>query len=108
MIITFSLTQLSLHMALILALNYSLHATPPRRWVNFHFRLSSAVWRWLFKNIDYHAFHQIFYCFLQGLAITFVADEEEAKVLNGVQERFDVDITELPDEIDLSTYIEGR
>merc|ERR1712055_344485 len=44
----------------------------------------------------------------KGLAISFVADEEAAKILNEVQERFDVNITELPDEIDLSTYIEGR
>ena len=44
----------------------------------------------------------------KGLAITFVSDEADAKTLNEVQERFEVDITELPDEIDLSTYIEGR
>ena len=37
----------------------------------------------------------------KGLAITSVS------VLNEVQERFEVDITELPDEIDLSSYIEG-
>jgi len=44
----------------------------------------------------------------KGLGITFVSDESDAKTLNDVQERFEVDITELPDEIDLSTYIEGR
>jgi len=44
----------------------------------------------------------------KGLAITMVSDEADAKTLNEVQERFEVDITELPDEIDLSTYIEGR
>merc|ERR1711942_497255 len=44
----------------------------------------------------------------KGLGITFVAEETDAKILNEVQERFDVNITELPDEIDLSTYIEGR
>jgi len=44
----------------------------------------------------------------KGLAVTFVADETDAKTLNSVQERFDVSITELPDEMDLSTYIEGR
>jgi len=44
----------------------------------------------------------------KGLAITFVSDEADAKVLNDVQERFDVSITPLPDEIDLSSYIEGR
>merc|ERR1712147_35561 len=44
----------------------------------------------------------------KGLAITFVSDEKDAKILNEVQERFEVNITELPDEIDLSSYIEGR
>jgi len=44
----------------------------------------------------------------KGLSVTFVAEESDAKILNSVQERFDVSITELPDEIDLSTYIEGR
>ena len=44
----------------------------------------------------------------KGLAITFVSDEGDAKTLNDVQERFEVNITELPDELDISTYIEGR
>lgn len=44
----------------------------------------------------------------KGLAITFVSDEDDAKVLNNVQERFEVNITELPEEIDLASYIEGR
>ena len=44
------------------------------------------------------------FTFIQGLAITFVSDETDAKVLNDVQERFDVSITPLPDEIDLSSY----
>merc|ERR1712241_1493592 len=44
----------------------------------------------------------------KGLAITFVSDEKDAKILNEVQERFEVNITELPDEIDISSYIEGR
>jgi len=44
----------------------------------------------------------------KGLAVTFVSDETDAKVLNDVQDRFEVNITELPDEIDLSSYIEGR
>ena len=42
----------------------------------------------------------------KGLSITFVSDD--AKTLNEVQERFEVDITELPDEIALISYIEGR
>ncbi|UYV82862.1 DDX39A [Cordylochernes scorpioides] len=44
----------------------------------------------------------------KGLAITFISDEQDAKILNDVQDRFDVNIGELPDEIDISTYIEGR
>lgn len=40
----------------------------------------------------------------KGLAITLVSDETDAKTLNEVQDRFDVNITELPDEIDLSSY----
>jgi len=44
----------------------------------------------------------------KGLAITFVSDEGDAKTLNDVQERFEVNITELPDDLDISTYIEGR
>jgi len=44
----------------------------------------------------------------KGLAVSFVSDDKDAKVLNDVQERFDVSITELPEELDLSTYIEGR
>ena len=42
----------------------------------------------------------------KGLAITFVSDENDAKVLNEVQERFEVNITELPEEIDLTSYSE--
>ncbi|XP_054155525.1 spliceosome RNA helicase DDX39B [Oppia nitens] len=44
----------------------------------------------------------------KGLAITFVSDETDAKTLNEVQDRFDVNIPELPEEIDISSYIEGR
>jgi superfamily II DNA/RNA helicase len=42
----------------------------------------------------------------KGLAITFVSDDNDAQVLNKVQERFEVNITELPDQIDISTYSE--
>ena len=42
----------------------------------------------------------------KGLAITFVSDESDARVLNDVQERFEVNITELPEEIDLTSYSE--
>ncbi|VDN50926.1 unnamed protein product [Dracunculus medinensis] len=44
----------------------------------------------------------------KGLAITFVSDENDAKILNDVQDRFDVNVTELPAEIEVGTYIEGR
>ncbi|CAH3037837.1 unnamed protein product [Pocillopora meandrina] len=40
----------------------------------------------------------------KGLAITFVSDEKDAKILNEVQDRFEVNVGELPEEIDLSTY----
>ena len=43
----------------------------------------------------------------KGLAITFVSDEADVRILNQVQERFEVNITELPDEIDISTYSES-
>ena len=33
-----------------------------------------------------------------------MADETDAKVLNSVQDRFEVNITELPDEIDVTSY----
>lgn len=41
---------------------------------------------------------------LQGLAITFVSEQEDVQVLNEVQERFVVNITELPDKIDGTSY----
>ena len=44
----------------------------------------------------------------KGLAITFVSDESDAKTLNSVQDRFDVTISELPDEIDVGSYIENH
>merc|ERR1719376_656884 len=42
----------------------------------------------------------------KGLAITFVSDEPDAKILNDVQDRFEVNVSELPDKIDISAYIE--
>merc|ERR1719383_739997 len=44
----------------------------------------------------------------KGLAITFVSDENDAKILNDVQDRFEVNIGELPDSIDITSYIEQR
>ncbi|CAB1344705.1 unnamed protein product, partial [Coregonus sp. 'balchen'] len=39
----------------------------------------------------------------KGLAVTFVSDETDAKTLNDVQDRFEVNVAELPEEIDIST-----
>lgn len=41
----------------------------------------------------------------KGLAITFVSTQEDSQVLEQVQSRFEVEITELPDKIDVSTYL---
>ena len=40
----------------------------------------------------------------KGLAVTFVSDEADAKTLNDVQDRFEVNVAELPEEIDISSY----
>ncbi|CAK9158443.1 unnamed protein product [Ilex paraguariensis] len=40
----------------------------------------------------------------KGLAITFVSSASDSDVLNQVQARFEVDIKELPEQIDTSTY----
>jgi len=41
----------------------------------------------------------------KGLAITFISSVEDSDILNKVQERFEVDIKELPAEIDTSSYM---
>jgi ATP-dependent RNA helicase UAP56/SUB2 len=41
----------------------------------------------------------------KGLAITFVSSTSDTDVLNGVQGRFEVNITELPETVDPSTYM---
>jgi superfamily II DNA/RNA helicase len=41
----------------------------------------------------------------KGLAITFVSSDDDATILNKVQERFDVQISELPEELDVTTYM---
>lgn len=43
----------------------------------------------------------------KGLAVTFVSDETDAKILNDVQDRFEVNVAELPEEIDISSYSEN-
>lgn len=45
---------------------------------------------------------------VQGLAISFIADDEDNKILQSVQDRFEVTVTDLPEEIDISTYSESR
>lgn len=40
----------------------------------------------------------------KGLTVTFVTTDEDSKVMNSVQDRFDITIEELPDEIDPSLY----
>ncbi|KAG5599707.1 hypothetical protein H5410_031077 [Solanum commersonii] len=40
----------------------------------------------------------------KGLAITFVSSASDSDILNQVQQRFEVDIKELPEQIDTSTY----
>ncbi|KAB0395705.1 hypothetical protein E2I00_014588 [Balaenoptera physalus] len=42
----------------------------------------------------------------KDLAITFVSDEHDANILNDVQDRFEMNVAELPEEINISTYIE--
>jgi superfamily II DNA/RNA helicase len=41
----------------------------------------------------------------KGLAISFISSKEDSAILEAVQSRFEVEIGELPDEIDVSTYM---
>lgn len=41
----------------------------------------------------------------KGLAVTFVASEEDQKIMDQVQARFEVSVPELPDEIDVTSYM---
>jgi len=41
----------------------------------------------------------------KGLAISFISTEEDSAVLNSVQQKFVVNIPQLPDEIDSATYM---
>lgn len=41
----------------------------------------------------------------KGLAITFSSSDEDSKTLDQVQSRFEVTIPELPDEIDVTSYM---
>ncbi|CAF2730586.1 unnamed protein product [Rotaria sp. Silwood2] len=44
----------------------------------------------------------------KGLATIFVVNESDAAILNEIQSRFEVQITEMPDEINADTYIENH
>lgn len=41
----------------------------------------------------------------KGLTITFIKDDEDQKVLDEIQDRFEVKIGALPETIDTSTYM---
>lgn len=41
----------------------------------------------------------------KGLAITFVESDEDKKVLDDIQKRFEVKISTLPDTIDATSYM---
>lgn len=41
----------------------------------------------------------------KGLAITFVATENDSTILNEIQGRFEISIEELPETIDVSSYM---
>eukprot|EP00741_Cyanophora_paradoxa_P008824 tig00001376_g8541.t1 len=41
----------------------------------------------------------------KGLAITFVSSKEDSEILNQVQARFEVRVSELPEQIDVSSYM---
>lgn len=41
----------------------------------------------------------------KGLAISFISSQEDSEILKEVQTRFEVEISDLPDSIDISTYM---
>lgn len=41
----------------------------------------------------------------KGLAVSFVNDEEDQKVMRAVQDRFEVDLTEMPAQVDTTSYL---
>merc|ERR1712189_176932 len=42
----------------------------------------------------------------KGLAISFISEENDAKVLNDVQDRFEVNVSQLPTEIEWSWFLQ--
>ena len=43
----------------------------------------------------------------KGLAITFIGNEANTEIMNQVQQRFEVEVKELPAQIDPSTYMQS-
>eukprot|EP00669_Euglena_mutabilis_P002209 TRINITY_DN12814_c0_g1_i1.p1 TRINITY_DN12814_c0_g1~~TRINITY_DN12814_c0_g1_i1.p1 ORF type:complete len:433 (+),score=106.83 TRINITY_DN12814_c0_g1_i1:22-1299(+) len=43
----------------------------------------------------------------KGLAITFISNERDTEVMNQVQKRFEVEVKELPEQIEVSTYMQS-
>lgn len=41
----------------------------------------------------------------KGLGISFISSPQDVEVLNNIQSRFEVDITELPEQIEVSSYM---
>lgn len=41
----------------------------------------------------------------KGLGITFVSSEKDTEILNDVQSRFEINITALPDDVDVNSYM---
>ena len=41
----------------------------------------------------------------KGLSISFISSKEDAEILAAVQSRFEVNVSELPDQIDISSYM---
>jgi len=41
----------------------------------------------------------------KGVAVTFVSDENDGKILNDVQSRFEINISPLPEDIDINNYM---
>jgi len=41
----------------------------------------------------------------KGIAISFVSSEQDQEILSKIQSRFEVNMPELPDEIDMASYM---
>lgn len=41
----------------------------------------------------------------KGLGISFISNEKDTEVLNDVQSRFEVNITEMPEDVDVNSYM---